>query len=244
MSRKSRRTAQPRRHRMRRPARLTSARAWILKWMSAGRQVRSGEYPARYGVDRYTAYQEMVILRVPIAAGDRRYAVRPPPRPPGSPAAAASTWRRNARPIRVGRPPDARHRLHAGRGPLRTVCAMSWRRVSIRPRSTSPGSRFDRREYGVRPRQSETVPSAPRRIAADLVTRPHGAEPTAATPRRQRCGKRCYPASGGPLAAGPATGTPRNRQARRRQCCFPRCRVSLDVCAPKGRCRHHLGIPW
>jgi hypothetical protein len=47
--------------------------------MSAGRQVRAGDYAARYGVDRYTAHQEMVMLRVPIAPGDRRYAVRPPP---------------------------------------------------------------------------------------------------------------------------------------------------------------------
>jgi hypothetical protein len=48
--------------------------------MSAGRQVRAGDYAARYGVDRYTAHQEMVMLKVPIAPGDRRYAVRPPPR--------------------------------------------------------------------------------------------------------------------------------------------------------------------
>jgi hypothetical protein len=47
--------------------------------MSAGRQVRAGDYAARYGVDRYTAHQEMVMLKVPIAPGDRRYAVRPPP---------------------------------------------------------------------------------------------------------------------------------------------------------------------
>jgi hypothetical protein len=47
--------------------------------MSAGRQVRAGDYAARYGVDRYTAHQEMVMLEVPIAPGDRRYAVRPPP---------------------------------------------------------------------------------------------------------------------------------------------------------------------
>jgi len=41
--------------------------------------VRAGDYAARYGVDRYTAHQEMVMLEVPIAPGDRRYAVRPPP---------------------------------------------------------------------------------------------------------------------------------------------------------------------
>jgi hypothetical protein len=40
----------------------------------------AGDYAARYGVDRYTAHREMVMLEVPIAPGDRRYAVRPPPR--------------------------------------------------------------------------------------------------------------------------------------------------------------------
>ena len=79
MSRKSRPASQPRRRRLRRPARLIAARAWISRWMSAGRQVRAGDYAARYGVDRYTAHQEMVMLKVPIAPGDRRYAVRPPP---------------------------------------------------------------------------------------------------------------------------------------------------------------------
>src|SRR6266536_737407 len=79
MSRKSRPASQPRRRRLRRPARLISARAWISKWMSVGRQVRAGDYAARYGVDRYTAHREMVMLKVPIAPGDRRYAVRPPP---------------------------------------------------------------------------------------------------------------------------------------------------------------------
>jgi hypothetical protein len=47
--------------------------------VSAERQVRAGDYAARYGVDRYTAHREMVMLEVPIAPGDRRYAVRPPP---------------------------------------------------------------------------------------------------------------------------------------------------------------------
>src|SRR6266700_1635864 len=79
MSRKSRPASQSRRRRLRRPARLVSARAWISKWMSAGRQVRAGDYAARYGVDRYIAHLEMVMLKVPIAPGDRRYAVRPPP---------------------------------------------------------------------------------------------------------------------------------------------------------------------
>lgn len=65
---------------MRRPARLESARSWIATG-AAGRQVRVGDFVARYGVDRYTAYQEMVMLEVPIAPGDQKYAVRPPPRP-------------------------------------------------------------------------------------------------------------------------------------------------------------------
>jgi hypothetical protein len=43
--------------------------------------VRAGDYAARYGVDRYTAHEEMVMLEVPIAPDDQRFAVRPPPRP-------------------------------------------------------------------------------------------------------------------------------------------------------------------
>ncbi len=81
MSSKKSSTSRPRRHRMRRPVRLVSARAWIASWALAGRQVRAGDYAARYGVDRCTAYREMVMLDVPIAPGDARYAVPPPPRP-------------------------------------------------------------------------------------------------------------------------------------------------------------------
>src|SRR5579859_2728608 len=79
VGRKRRPSSQPKRHRMRRSARLVSARAWISKWMSVGRQVRAGDYARRYGVDRYTAHQEMVMIEAPIAPGDQRFAVRPPP---------------------------------------------------------------------------------------------------------------------------------------------------------------------
>lgn len=66
---------------MARPARLDSARAWIAQWTAAERQVKARDFAARYGVDRYTAYQEMTILGLPIPPDDERYAVRPPPRP-------------------------------------------------------------------------------------------------------------------------------------------------------------------
>lgn len=65
---------------MRSHVRLISARAWIARVLAMGRQVRSGDYAARYGVDRYTAYQELVRLGCPVAPGNRKYAVRPPHR--------------------------------------------------------------------------------------------------------------------------------------------------------------------
>jgi hypothetical protein len=59
---------------MKRWVRLVSARDWLL----AHGPVRAGDYAARYGVDRYVAYQEMLQLGATIADGDRKYAVRPP----------------------------------------------------------------------------------------------------------------------------------------------------------------------
>jgi hypothetical protein len=66
---------QPRRHRMRRPARLDSARSWLES--AADASVRT--YARRYGVDRYTAYDELQMLGVPLSAKDERWSARPIP---------------------------------------------------------------------------------------------------------------------------------------------------------------------
>ncbi|HVL99577.1 MAG TPA: hypothetical protein VM324_09835 [Egibacteraceae bacterium] len=68
---------QPRRHRMRRPARLDSARSWL----ESGAEVTVRAYARRYGVDRYTACDELGILGVALSAKDQRWSVRPPPVP-------------------------------------------------------------------------------------------------------------------------------------------------------------------
>jgi hypothetical protein len=67
----------PRRHRMRRPARLDSARAWL----ASGAQVTLRGYARRYGVDRHTAYAELTMLGVALPASDEPWAVRPAPTP-------------------------------------------------------------------------------------------------------------------------------------------------------------------
>ena len=68
---------QPRRHRMRRPARLDSARSWL----NTGADVTVRTYARRYGVDPYTAYDELQMLRVPLSAKDKRWSTRPAPTP-------------------------------------------------------------------------------------------------------------------------------------------------------------------
>ena len=49
---------QPRRHRMRKPARLDSARAWIR----SGARVTVGAHAKHYGVDRNTAYEDLTAI--------------------------------------------------------------------------------------------------------------------------------------------------------------------------------------
>jgi hypothetical protein len=60
---------------MRRPARLQSAQAWL----ASGADVTVRTYARRYGVDRYTAYDELALLGVTLQAKDEQWAVRPPP---------------------------------------------------------------------------------------------------------------------------------------------------------------------
>ncbi len=60
---------QPRRHRMRRQARRESSRTWI----ASGATVTIKTYARRYGIDRYTAYEDLTAsdsrCRTPPAGG-------------------------------------------------------------------------------------------------------------------------------------------------------------------------------
>ena len=97
----------PRQHRLRRPARLASAR----DWMASGAQVTIQTYAKRFGLDRYTAYDELTMLGVPLSSGDLQWATRPPSVREGggyeggpSPRRARLFgWRATARMDRVGR---------------------------------------------------------------------------------------------------------------------------------------------
>jgi hypothetical protein len=68
---------QPRRHRMRRQARRESARAWI----ASGAPVTIEAHARRYGVDRYTAYEDLAAIGFPLPDSAQRWAHRPPPQP-------------------------------------------------------------------------------------------------------------------------------------------------------------------
>ena len=52
---------------MKREVRLVSARDWLR----AAGPVRAGDYAARYGVDRYVAYEEMLQLGATIADSEQ-----------------------------------------------------------------------------------------------------------------------------------------------------------------------------
>jgi hypothetical protein len=68
---------QPRRHRMRRQARRESSRAWI----ASDAVVTIKTYARRYGVDRYTAYEDLTAIGFPLPDSAQRWAHRPLPQP-------------------------------------------------------------------------------------------------------------------------------------------------------------------
>lgn len=68
---------QLRRQRMRQQARRESGRAWI----ASGATVTVGTYARRYGVDRYTACEDLTATGFPLPDSARRWARRPSPRP-------------------------------------------------------------------------------------------------------------------------------------------------------------------
>src|SRR6202035_2108892 len=63
----------PRRHRMRRQARRESSRAWI----ASGAAVTINTYARRYGVDRYTAHEDLTAIGFPLPDSAQQWAHRP-----------------------------------------------------------------------------------------------------------------------------------------------------------------------
>lgn len=68
---------QPRRHRMRKQARRDSARNWVR----SGAHVTVKSYAKRYGVDRYTAYDDLVAIGFALPAAAAQWSQRPPASP-------------------------------------------------------------------------------------------------------------------------------------------------------------------
>jgi predicted DNA-binding transcriptional regulator YafY len=62
---------------MRKAARRESAKAWL----ASGGQVTVKTYAKRYGVDRYTAREDLEAIGFVFAPGDTRWSVRPEPAP-------------------------------------------------------------------------------------------------------------------------------------------------------------------
>jgi hypothetical protein len=65
---------QPRRHRMRNQPRRDSA----VHWIRSGARVTVESYAKRYGVDRYTAYDDLTAIGFALPAAAERWAQRPP----------------------------------------------------------------------------------------------------------------------------------------------------------------------
>lgn len=63
---------------MRKAQRRDSARAWIE---SGATPVTVKSYARRYGTDKYTAYDDLQALGVPLLEKDEQWAVRPTPAP-------------------------------------------------------------------------------------------------------------------------------------------------------------------
>jgi hypothetical protein len=69
---------------MRKAVRRESAAAWL----ASGAQVTVKTYAKRYGVDRYTAREDLGAIGLVFAPGDTRWSVRPEP----VPRTARLTW--------------------------------------------------------------------------------------------------------------------------------------------------------
>lgn len=66
---------QPRRHRMRKQQRRDSARTWI----SSGANVTITTYAKRYGVDKYSACEELTAIGFALPPSAEQWSLRPPP---------------------------------------------------------------------------------------------------------------------------------------------------------------------
>jgi hypothetical protein len=77
---------------MRRQGRRESSRAWI----ASGATVTIKTYARRYGVDWYTAYEDLTAIGFALPDSARRWAQRPPPQPrprrSGTPRALPDDW--------------------------------------------------------------------------------------------------------------------------------------------------------
>jgi hypothetical protein len=62
---------------MGRQGRRESSRAWI----ASGAAITIKTYARRYGVDRYTAYEDLTAIGFPLPDSALRWAHRPPPQP-------------------------------------------------------------------------------------------------------------------------------------------------------------------
>src|SRR5438046_1953687 len=106
---------QPRRHRMRQRQRRYSTREWIRSRATV--TVRT--YARRYGVDRYTAYEDLAALGFVLPASARQWARRSPATLPHGRAARQPC---RARVVdRAGWQAVLRRRLHLGCSTVRHV---------------------------------------------------------------------------------------------------------------------------
>jgi hypothetical protein len=71
---------QLRRHRMRQRQRRDSAQEWIR----SGVAVTVNSYAKRYGVDKYTSYNDLTALGFALPASAQQWAQRPPATPAGT----------------------------------------------------------------------------------------------------------------------------------------------------------------
>jgi len=128
----AKRSAQPRRHRMRQQARRESARAWV----ASGAPVSVKAFARRYGVDCYTAYADLIAIGFRLPLADNR-------------------WRFGRLPRRSGRRPSLLVSMRVGSGSAINACSLSATRPAARrtvgSTTASAAPRTGSREHRLRP---------------------------------------------------------------------------------------------